>query len=69
MKFEYAMECLRQGQAIWRQLDPEKGYLKGNVDQEGNIGPIYGSFYMTIYDVLANDWTNDEYPKDEVQDA
>jgi len=64
MKIEYAMECLRQGQAIWRQLRPEKGYLKGKVDQEGNIGPVYGSFYMTIYDVLAEDWTNEPYPEE-----
>ncbi len=59
MKFEYAMHCLRKGQKIWRQTAKEKGYLQAKVDSEGQIGPVYGSFYMTIYDVLEQDWISD----------
>ena len=39
MKFEDAILFLRQGQAIYRSSDPEKGYLCGTPDK------IWGSFY------------------------
>jgi len=61
MKLEYAMECLRNGQAIWRRTEPQKGYLLGFTDHEGTITKVFGSFYLTIYDVLAEDWTNEPY--------
>ena len=50
MKFEDALRNLRNGAGIYRTLDPEKGYLCGSLKQ------VTGSFYMTLYDILAEDW-------------
>ena len=50
MKFEVAISHLRDGHRIYRSTEPEKGSLCGTVEK------VYGSFYLTIYDVLAEDW-------------
>ncbi len=59
MKFEYALECLRKGERIWRKLEPDKGSLCYKEEH------ILGSFCMTIFDIIANDWTNEPYFIDE----
>lgn len=55
MKFEYAIEYLRNGDKIYRILAPDKGYLQAG--PSGSTDFIRGSFYMTIYDILADDWS------------
>lgn len=50
MKFEQAIPHLRVGKKIFRLSMPDKGYLCGTTDK------VKGSFYLTIYDVLADDW-------------
>jgi len=50
MILEEAMTYLREGKRIYRKSRPESGSLCGDKDH------VYGSFYLTIYDVLANDW-------------
>jgi hypothetical protein len=50
MKFEDAMNYLRLGYRIYRTSDPEKGSLCGTAEK-----PM-GSFYLTLWDVLADDW-------------
>ena len=56
MKLEDAMPHLRQGKRIFRLSDPEKGSLCGTPEK------VLGSFYLTLFDVLAEDWEikNDE---------
>lgn len=49
MKFEIAIEYLRDGHRIYREKNPDE-YLEGNLNQ------VFGSYYLTIYDVLAEDW-------------
>lgn len=56
MKFEQALEKLRAGKRIWRSMDAQKGSLAGSTNK------VLGSFYLTIYDVLAEDWTDEPYP-------
>lgn len=50
MKLEDAMQFLREGYRIYRTSFPDKGSLCGTKDK------VYGSFYLTLYDVLAEDW-------------
>jgi len=50
MKFEQAMNFLRTGRRIYRTSIPEKGSLCGNPEK-----PL-GSFYLTLWDILAEDW-------------
>lgn len=52
LTFEQAMSFLRDGCRITRAcFDPlDRKSLAGNIDA------VYGSFYMTIFDVLAEDW-------------
>lgn len=52
MKLEEAIPYLRDGKRIYRKDRPERGSLCGEI--EGN--KIYGSFYLTIWDVLSDDW-------------
>jgi hypothetical protein len=54
MKFEDALPYLRQGEKIARSslTHPEEKY-KSLMFKENNI---YCSYYMTIYDILAEDW-------------
>ena len=61
MQFESAMEYLREGKRIYRKSIPDRGSLCGTIEQ------VYGSFYLTIYDVLADDWKQckvDEKPEE-----
>jgi hypothetical protein len=48
MTLEEAIPLLRSGKKIYRNL--EQGYLKGDEHR-----PM-GSFYLTLWDVLADDW-------------
>ncbi|PWU06758.1 MAG: hypothetical protein C5B43_01210 [Verrucomicrobia bacterium] len=60
MKFEEAIEFLRDGKRIYRLSDPDKGSLAGTTNK------VFGSFYLTIYDILADDWAYcgiDKFPK------
>jgi hypothetical protein len=50
MRLEYAMDYLRDGKRIYRSTKPEEGSLCGTLEK------VYGSFYLTLYDVLAEDW-------------
>ncbi len=50
MKFEDAMEFLRGGFRVYRKSNPDKGSLCGTIEN------VYGSFYLTLYDILAEDW-------------
>ena len=50
MKFENAIIHLRNGKRIYRETQPGKGSLCGTTDK------VRASFYLTIYDVLADDW-------------
>jgi len=50
MKFEDAMYYLRLGKRIYRESDPDKGSLCGTPEK------VFGSFYLTLFDVLAEDW-------------
>jgi len=50
MRFEEAMLFLRDGFRIYRDGHKDKGSLCGDIDN------VYGSFYLTIYDVLGEDW-------------
>lgn len=49
MKFEDAMKFLRSGYRIYRISNPED-YLEGTEEKP------FGSFYLTLFDVLADDW-------------
>ena len=51
MRLDDVMSDLREGKPIYRETRPEIGYLQGSLER------VYGSFYLTIYDVLAKDWT------------
>ncbi len=55
MKLEEALAYLRDGKRIYRSSRPEKGSLCGTDENK-----IYGSFYLTIFDVLAEDWEWEE---------
>ena len=48
MTLEEAISHLRKGKKIYRDL--EKGYLMGTAEKP------FGSFYLTLWDVLADDW-------------
>lgn len=50
MQFEEAMQYLRMGRRIFRKSEPNKGSLCGTPEK------VKGSFYLTIYDVMALDW-------------
>jgi len=50
MKFEDAMVFLRNGDRIYRMEHPDKGSLCGTTEK------VKGSFDLTIFDVLAEDW-------------
>ncbi len=50
MKLEEAILFLRDGLRIYRESDPDKGSLCGDTKK------VLGSFYLTIYDILAEDW-------------
>lgn len=50
MNLEEAICYLRKGNKIYRSSSPEKGSLCGTLEN------VYNSFYLTIYDVLAEDW-------------
>ena len=54
MKFEEAIALLRQGKKIYRSSDREKGYLKGTINKP------CGSFYLTLWDVVAEDWVGED---------
>ncbi len=54
MDLESAIYFLKRGHAIYRESCPERGYLCGTEDKP------YGSFYLTLWDVLAEDWKVDE---------
>lgn len=56
MKFEDAMHFLRNGDRIYRMSDPDKGSLCGEIDMLGCVTKVMGSFHLSIYDVLAEDW-------------
>lgn len=58
MKFERALEHLREGKRIYRHPRSDN-YLQAELDEFDKILHVYGSYYMTIYDVLAEDWTVD----------
>lgn len=50
MKLEEAIIHLREGKRIFRASCPDKGSLQGTIEKCG------GSFYLTLWDVLAEDW-------------
>lgn len=50
MKFEEAMQFLRDGFRIFRDSNRYNGSLCETEEK------ALGSFYLTIFDVLANDW-------------
>lgn len=56
MKFEDAMHFLRSDDKIYRMSDPDKVCLCGEMDSLGSAIKVIGNFYLTIYDVLADDW-------------
>ena len=49
MKFEVAIEHLKEGKRIYREKTPED-FLEGTKER------VRGSYNLTIFDVLANDW-------------
>lgn len=53
MKFEEAMVFLRNGKQIHRSSCEEKGSLF-------SCNGVDCSFYMTLWDVLAEDWVSNE---------
>jgi len=59
MKFEDAMHYLRLGKRIYIKSDPDKGSLCGTPEK------VFGSFYLTLFDVLAEDWEvkNEKTPR------
>lgn len=50
MNLEEAIPYLRQGYAIQRNSSKNDEYLQGTPEK-----PI-GSYYLTLWDVLADDW-------------
>lgn len=57
MKFEEAMVHLRAGKRIARfPFDPEKMETLQAVIENGYVKWVGGSYLMTIFDVLAEDW-------------
>lgn len=56
MLFEDAMHFLRHGDRIYRMSDPDKGSLCAEMDLVGNVIKVFGSFHLSVYDVLADDW-------------
>jgi len=61
MYFDIVLKELRLGRRIYRRSCPEKGSLCGTAEK------VMGSFYLTIYDVLAEDWTfcnADQFPEE-----
>ena len=65
MKFEEAMSFLRQGKGIIREERGDGGHLKCTIDEMGEIEFVMGSYYMTIYDVMAHDWYVDEIDEEQ----
>lgn len=56
MQLEKSIKYLREGKRIYRLHKPDKGSLCATFDESGMIKDVLGSFYMTIYDVLSDDW-------------
>lgn len=51
MKLEEAIPYLRKGYRIFRKDNlHSKGYLQGSMEKP------FGSFYLTLWDVLSEDW-------------
>jgi len=67
MNFEDAMFFLRKGEMIYRESKKHNGSLCCTLDKNDQIEQVYGSFYMTIYDIMANDWLmkDDENEEDD----
>jgi hypothetical protein len=64
MRLEEAMKYLRKGKRIYRDSDIDGSSLCCGINKfpdsdhtECDIGTIYGSFTMTIFDILAEDWS------------
>lgn len=65
MKFEDAIGHLREGKRIYRKSKPDKGSLCGTTEK------VLGSFCMTLFDVLAEDWVVEKSrrEKEKIQDG
>jgi hypothetical protein len=56
MKLEEALTHLRLGSKIFLESSPDRGHLRWSPEHDMPLG----SFYITVFDVLSEDWKVEE---------